>query len=393
MVESDKFNFKIDPHVAKRASLASQDDNRSLGAQKMGLSVGIVGLPNVGKSTLFNAITKNCVEAQNYPFCTIDPNVGIVPVPDKRLDELAKVIPTQQIVPAVVEFIDIAGIVKGAAEGEGLGNKFLANIRQCDAIAEVVRVFSSADVHHVEGKIDPTSDIETIKTELILADLETVQKRIQKLEKEVKANPKVKETQMSIKRIEEALNNGVPVRDLKLNEKESEHIKDLFLLTAKPHIYVVNGDEEHLANSKEIIQKTGLNENEFVVISAKIESELNELSDEEKKEYLAELGQNETGLDSLVEKAFDLLGLQTYFTAGEKEIKAWTIKKGWSAPQAAGVIHGDFEKGFIKADVVNYKDLIEHKGWAGARTAGKVRLEGKDYIVQDGDVMVFKFNV
>ena len=357
----------------------------------MGLSIGIVGLPNVGKSTLFNAITKNEVEAQNYPFCTIDPNVGIVAVPDSRLQELAKVIPTRQIVPAVVEFIDIAGIVKGAAVGEGLGNKFLSNIRQCDAIAEVVRIFDDSKVLHVAGEVNPISDIETIKTELILADLETVQRRIQKLEKEAKSDVKAKSALEVTQKIATALDSGIPFREMKLTDKEIESTKDLNLLTAKPHIYVLNGDEVHLKSLD--ISTYGLKSSDTVIISAKIEAELNDLSDDEKKEYLAELGQNETGLDSLVKKGFSLLGLQTYFTAGEKEIKAWTIKQGWTAPQAAGVIHGDFERGFIKAEVVNYKDLIEYKGWTNAKTAGKLRLEGKDYIVQDGDVMIFKFNV
>lgn len=362
----------------------------------MGLSIGIVGLPNVGKSTLFNAITRNQVEAQNYPFCTIDPNVGIVGVPDSRLEELAKVIPTQKIVPAVVEFIDIAGIVKGASIGEGLGNKFLANIRSCDAIAEVVRVFDDSKVLHVSGEINPVSDIETIKTELILADLETVQKRIQKLEKETKSDPKAKTSLEATQKIETELNGGTPVREIKLTDKELELTADLNLLTAKPHIYVLNGDEKHLTEKRSDLfgmKRSDLFSESTVVISAKIESELNELSDEEKREYLRELGQEEPGLDTLIRKGFDLLGLQTYFTAGEKEIKAWTIHQGWTAPQAAGVIHGDFERGFIKAEVVNYKDLIAHNGWTGAKTAGKVRLEGKEYIVRDGDVMIFKFNV
>ncbi|MEI6266823.1 MAG: redox-regulated ATPase YchF [bacterium] len=359
----------------------------------MNLSIGIVGLPNVGKSTMFNAITNNQVEAQNYPFCTIDPNVGIVAVPDNRLSEMEKVISTKQLVPAVVEFIDIAGIVKGASTGEGLGNKFLANIRSCDAIAEVVRVFEDSNVLHVSGVIDPISDIETIKTELILADIETVTRKLEKTQKEIKKEPKLKPLLDTLEKVEISLNSTIPIREMELNEKEHEHIADLSLLTAKPHIYVLNGDEKHLVNTKALIQKTNIKPQNAVFISAKIESELNELSKEEKREYLAELGQNEPGLDTLVKKGFDLLGLQTYFTAGEKEIKAWTIKKGWTAPQAAGVIHGDFEKGFIKAEVVNYSDLISNNGWVGAKTDGKVRLEGRDYIVQDGDVMIFKFNV
>jgi len=359
----------------------------------MNLSIGIVGLPNVGKSTMFNAITNNQVEAQNYPFCTIDPNVGIVAVPDNRLSEMEKVIPTQRLVPAVVEFIDIAGIVKGASTGEGLGNKFLANIRSCDAIAEVVRVFEDNNVLHVSGVIDPISDIETIKTELILADIETITRKTEKLEKEIKKDPKLKPALDALHKIETSLNSIIPIREIVLNEKELEYISDLNLLTAKPHIYVLNGDEKHLSNTKELIQTTKIEPKNAVFISAKIESELNELTEVEKREYLVEIGQDEPGLDTLVKKGFDLLGLQTYFTAGEKEIKAWTIKKGWTAPQAAGVIHGDFEKGFIKAEVVNYKDLITNNGWVGAKTNGKVRLEGRDYIVQDGDVMIFKFNV
>lgn len=359
----------------------------------MSLSIGIIGLPNVGKSTLFNALTKNKAEASNYPFCTIDPNVGVVEVPDERLQKLAEVIPTQKIVPAIVEFIDIAGIVKGAAEGEGLGNKFLANIRECDAICEVVRVFTDKNVTHVSGDLNPVSDMETIKMELILADMETVGKRATKLTKDAKGDPKLKVTLDVVQKIQTALEGGKTARDLNLSEKELEKISDLNLLTLKPHIYIFNVDEEHLSSSDFDWMPKEMNEEEYVLISAKIESELNELSDEEKREYLSELGQKETGLNTLIKKGYNLLGLQTYFTAGEKEIKAWTIHIGDKAPQAAGVIHTDFEKGFIKAETVSWNDLVENKGWTGARSAGKVRLEGKDYTVKDGDVMIFKFNV
>lgn len=353
------------------------------------LSVGIVGLPNVGKSTLFNALTKNRVEAKNYPFCTIDPNTGIVPVPDARMKKLADAVGTQTIIPAVVEFIDIAGIVKGANKGEGLGNKFLANIRECDAIAEVVRDFSDTDVIHVDGKVDPKSDMETIRTELILKDLESTELQIARLEKESKKDPKQKPALEIALRIKAGLENDKPARDLNIaNEDEISVLKSFQLLTAKPHIYVLNVDEEHMG---------GINDSQFPIsntikISAKIEAELSELSNEDAREYLQEIGQDEPGLNVLIRKCYELLGLQTYLTAGEKEVRAWTIKKGWTAPQAAGVIHTDFEKGFIKADVVNWQDLVTAPGWTKARELGKVRLEGKDYIVRDGDVMVFKFS-
>ncbi len=359
----------------------------------MSLQIGIIGLPNVGKSTIFNALTKNQAEASNYPFCTIEPNVGIVEVPDERLRKIADIVPTNKIVPAIVKFIDIAGIVKGASEGQGLGNKFLTNIRETDAIAEVVRIFEDTNVTHVSGGINPNSDISVIKTELILADLETVEKRISKLEKEVKGSPKVKENLDRVKHIQSELGNGKAIRELELSEKELEGIKDLNLLTAKPHIYILNVSENQLTEADKIKEKLDSLSSETVIISAKIENELNDLTDKEKEEYLAQLGETETGLDKLICLTYRLLGLQSFFTAGEKEIKAWTVPIGTTAPQAAGTIHTDFEKGFIKAETVSWKNLIEHKGWNGARNAGKVRLEGRDYFVQDGDVMIFKFNV
>lgn len=354
----------------------------------MNLSIGIIGLPNVGKSTLFNALTKNKAEASNYPFCTIDPNVGIVPVPDEHLEPLAKAAHTSKIVPAVVEFVDIAGLVAGAAKGEGLGNKFLAHIRECDAICEVVRDFEDPNVTHVAGDINPKSDMETIKTELILADLETMQKKVSTLEKDMKRNAKVRPLHDFAKKVYEISERGEPARSIDGDKEEMVWLKSFQLLSAKPHLYIYNVDEEKIKNGSHCEEQSDA----AIYINAKIESELADFSEDEKKEYLKELGVEEPGLNKLIKKAYDLLNLQSFYTAGEKEVRAWTIKKGSKAPQAAGIIHTDFEKGFIKAEVANWKDLVDSGGWHKAREKGKVRLEGKDYIVREGDVMIFKFN-
>ena len=354
----------------------------------MALSIGIVGLPNVGKSTLFTALTKKGGLAANYPFATIDPNVGIVDVPDARLQVLADIVHPGRIVPATVEFVDIAGLVKGASEGEGLGNQFLANIRQTDAICEVVRFFSDPDVIRHESSTDPAGDMDTIQTELVLADLGTLEKAIPKLEKEAKRD-KANAPRLEIaKRLEAWLNEGNRAATLDMTPEEKAAAHDLFLLTMKPILYVANVDEDALGDELPAIDGA-----EVVPISAKVESELIDLEAEEAAEFLADLGLEKSGLEVLAQAAYRLLGLQSYFTAGEMEVKAWTIPIGAKAPQAAGVIHSDFERGFIKAQVCSYEDYVSLGGEQGCKNAGRMRMEGKDYVVQDGDVMHFMFNV
>lgn len=354
----------------------------------MSLSIGIVGLPNVGKSTLFTALTNKGGLAANYPFATIEPNVGIVPVPDSRLDRLAEIDHPARIVPATVEFVDIAGLVEGASKGEGLGNQFLANIRETDAICEVVRFFSDPDVVHVAGKVNPQSDAETIKTELILADLGTLEKAMGRLEKEAKRDKSLALRFATAQKVEAGLNEGHRARTLGLSEDEAVSIHDLHLLTMKPMLYIANVDEDALSADLPEIDGT-----KPVPISAKVEADLAELDPAEAKEYLEALGLEESGLARLVREAYKLLGLQSYFTSGETETRAWTVPIGAKAPQAAGVIHSDFERGFIKAETASFQDYSDLDGEAGCRAAGKLRQEGKDYVVQDGDIMHFKFNV
>lgn len=354
----------------------------------MALSIGIVGLPNVGKSTLFTALTNKGGLAANYPFATIEPNVGVVPVPDKRLDRLAEIVNPSRIVPATVEFVDIAGLVEGASQGEGLGNQFLHNIRETDAICEVVRFFSDPDVVHVAGKVDPASDVETIKTELVLADLGTIEKAKPRLEKDAKRDKNAAHKLDVVNQVEAGLNEGKRARTLGLTEEEQDLIYDLHLLTMKPMLYIANVDEDQL--DAELADIDGVKP---VPISAKVEADLAELDPGEAAEYLEALGLEESGLARLVREAYHLLGLQSYFTAGELEAKAWTIPIGAKAPQAAGVIHSDFEKNFIKAETASFEDYSELGGESGCRAAGKLRQEGKDYVVQDGDVMHFKTGV
>lgn len=354
----------------------------------MSLSIGIVGLPNVGKSSLFTALTKKSGFAANYPFATIEPNVGLVPVPDKRLDGLAAIDRPAKIIPATVEFVDIAGLVAGASQGEGLGNKFLANIRETDAICEVVRFFSDPNVEHVSKKVDPQSDVETIKTELILADIATIEKALPRLEKEGKRYKEKAINFEAAQKVLEGLNEGKRALQLDLSEEEQDAIRELCLLTMKPMLYIANVDEDKV--NAELPEIDG---QQPVPISAKIEADLAELDAEEAAIFMEELGLDESGLSRLIREAYKLLGLQSYFTSGETETRAWTIPVGAKAPQAAGVIHSDFERGFIKAETASYEDYVTLGGEKGCRDAGKLRQEGKDYVVQDGDVMHFKFNV
>ena len=365
----------------------------------MGLTAGIVGLPNVGKSTLFNAITKKNILAANYPFATIDPNVGIVTVPDKRLEFLAEKEIPEKVVPTSYEFIDIAGLVKGASKGEGLGNKFLSHIREVDAICEVVRCFEDSNITHVEGNVDPIRDIEIINLELIFCDLEVVENRLGKIEKKAvttKDKEALKEVDV-LKRIKEALEQNIPARRLEYTEEEEKIIKNFSLLTKKPIIYMANVSENDivLGNSyvKEVEEYASKEGAKVVMLSAKVESELSELDDESKEMFLTDLGLSESGLDKLITATYDLLGLATFFTAGKDECRAWTFKKGMKAPECAGIIHTDFEKGFIRAEVTSFDDYKEYGGEKEAKEAGKMRLEGKEYIMQDGDIVFFRFNV
>jgi GTP-binding protein YchF len=363
----------------------------------MGIKCGIVGLPNVGKSTLFNALTRAQIAAENYPFCTIDPNVGVVPVPDERLAQLAAIAKPEKIVPTTVEFVDIAGLVAGASQGEGLGNQFLSHIRETDAIAHVVRCFESSDIVHVSGKVDPIADIEVIDTELALADLQTAEKAVDRAAKAAKSGDKDAIRKRALfERVKAHLDQAKPVRSLTLTEEERRDVREMQLLTAKPVMYVANVAENGFTNNPHLaaVEKRAAGEGAVVVaVCAAIEAEISQLDEADRADFLAELGLKEPGLDRVIRGGYTLLGLQTFFTAGPKEVRAWTVRAGATAPQAAGVIHTDFERGFIRAEVIAFADYIAGKGEAGAKEAGKLRLEGKDYVVQEGDVMHFRFNV